>query len=203
MTRPFAMLTFDPATYGPFIAQILSEKRLMSLGPGNPAQPAPPNLTAMATNLEQAFAPHAIRDRDMAGACLAGFWLYHDYLDESHQVSQGIETPTGSYWHGVMHRREPDFSNAKYWFERVGKHPIFTPLCAEAVQLAGGVVLQLSAKFLVAQAAWDPFAFIDLCEACLAGKSPHTLLCQQIQQREWELLFDFCYRQACGILAST
>ena len=49
----------------------------------------------------------------MASACLAGLWLYHDYLDESHAVSQSIHTPAGSYWHGLMHRREPDFANPK------------------------------------------------------------------------------------------
>jgi hypothetical protein len=193
------MRTFDPHAYGPLIAQILSEQRLNSLGSGNPTQPVPANLAAMSSKLEQAFAPHPVRDSDMARACLAGLWLYHDHLDESHRVSQEIETQTGSYWHGVMHRREPDFSNAKYWFRRVGNHAIFAPLHAAAAELAGGVELQPSASFLTLQPAWDPFAFIDLCEMCLAGKSPHTHLCQQIQQQEWELLFDFCYRQACRL----
>ena len=52
----------------------------------------------------------------MAACCLAGVWLLHDYLDESHTISQRIDTPSGSFWHGIMHRREGDFSNAKYWF---------------------------------------------------------------------------------------
>jgi hypothetical protein len=193
------MFTFDPQSYGPFLGAILQEKHLNPLGPGSPTQPTPGNLAALATNLEQAFAPHPVRDPDMAAACLAGLWLYHNYLDQSHQISQGIESASGSYWHGLMHRREPDFSNAKYWFRRVGKHPVFALLHPAAAKLAAQAEQHPSIRFLATQPAWDPFAFIDLCEACLEGRSPHTLLCQQIQQREWESLFDYCYRQACGL----
>jgi hypothetical protein len=46
------------------------------------------------------------------------------------------------------------------------------------------------------QSAWDPFAFVDLCAAVLVGQAPCEELCRQIQKREWELLFDWCYRQA-------
>jgi hypothetical protein len=192
------MFTFDPESYGPFLAAILHEQPLNPLDPGSPTQPIPANLAAMATNLEQAFAPHPIRDHDMAIACLAGLWLFHNRLEESHRISQGIENASGSYWHGLMHRREPDFDNAKYWFRRVGKHPVFAPLRPAAAELAAQAAQEPSARFLMTQQDWDPFSFIDLCQACLNGRSPQTLLCQQIQQREGQLLFDHCYRQACG-----
>ena len=72
----------------------------------------------------------------MAACCIAGVWLLHDFLDESHTISQGIDTPSGSFWHAIMHRREGDFSNAKYWFRRVGQHPVFDALGQRAAELA-------------------------------------------------------------------
>jgi len=105
------MTPFDPAIYGPTVAELLRGARLAPLGPGTPDQAVRPQLAALTP--ERVFAPHPVHDRKMAEACLAGLWLLHDFLDEAHTISQDIDTPTGSYWHGVMHRREPDAANAK------------------------------------------------------------------------------------------
>ena len=77
-----------------------------------------------------------IADREMASCCLAGVWLLHDYLDESHNISQRIDTPEGSYWHAIMHRREGDFSNAKYWYRHVGEHPVFDAVRQRVAEFA-------------------------------------------------------------------
>jgi hypothetical protein len=187
---------FNPKNYGPIFAGLLQEERLNSLGPGTPNEKIRPALAAL--TIEKAFVPNQIVDADMARACLAGIWLYHDFLDESHQISQSIATTTGSYWHGIMHRREPDFSNGKYWFHRVGMHPIFASLQKAAMELAATNTAHESTAFLRQQKKWDSFAFIDLCEACVERRSPAETLCRQIQQAEWRLLFDYCYHQAVG-----
>lgn len=50
---------------------------------------------------------------------LSGLWLLAGELDRSHTLSQSIETATGAYWHGMMHRREENFWNSKYWLRFV------------------------------------------------------------------------------------
>jgi hypothetical protein len=187
---------FDSSVYGRVIAELLGEPRLPPLGPGTPNESQRARLKN--ATAESLFPDQALHDHDMARACLAGLWLYHDFLDESHALSQSIETMTGSYWHGLMHRREPDFGNAKYWFRRVGDFPTFGMLAAEAGRLAEASELAPAARFLADQKRWDPFAFIDLCEACVTGSLPLEPLCRRIQQREWELLFGHCYRAALG-----
>jgi hypothetical protein len=152
--------------------------RRRPLGAGVPDRAARGDLSRL--SVQTGFAHTIVVDPDMASCCIAGVWLLHDFLDESHTISQSIETPSGSYWHAIMHRREGDFSNAKYWYRRVGQHPVLEAISGQIGQL------------------YDPFAFVDRCEAAIRGKSADRDACLDIQQAEWELLFDFCYREAIG-----
>ena len=188
-------LNFDPKSYGAPFADLLGEERLNPLDPGSPNSKVKSPLDAL--TVQTAFT-QPVADADMANACLSAIWLYHDYLEESHKISQSISTPTGSYWHGIMHRREPDFSNSKYWFRKVGEHPVFEPLSSAASKLASTSDFHGSAAFMADQSKWDPFDFVDLCEASSEEHSPSQNLCRQVQKQEWELLFDYCYHQAIG-----
>jgi hypothetical protein len=176
------MHEFRPSDYGPVLAPLVSGDRCRDLGEGSPD--AAIRSALVAASVETAFAHAGIFDRDMAECCLAGLWLVHDFLDESHTISQGVETPTGAFWHGVMHRREGDFSNAKYWFRRVGNHEVIAQLGDLAAEFGGEL---------------DPIAFVDACREAVRSGGPNADFCRRVQQAEWELLFDFCYRRATAM----
>jgi len=167
-------------TSSPAIDELLAIPHPVSLGPGTPNKAASDKLGGL--DVAKLFAPVPIRDTEMARACLAGLWLRFDYLDESHSISQELHGPEGSFWHAIMHRREGDFSNSKYWWRRVGSHPVYAALGEEARRFG-----------VFASAKWDPNAFVDRVEA--AG-SADTEVLARLQDREWTLLFDHCRRQA-------
>jgi hypothetical protein len=120
------MARFDPARYAPTVTALLREPRLMPLDRGEPNRAALDRLSG--SDEGALFDGQPVRHREMARACLAGLWLYRDFLDEAHRISQALHSREGSYWHGIMHRREGDFANAKYWFRRAGPHPIHEAL---------------------------------------------------------------------------
>jgi hypothetical protein len=180
------------ASYGEAVATLLRDERLAELGPGQPNTAVRSQLASLRPDsLFSAKVTHP----DMAKACLAGLWLYHDFLDESHRISQELSSTAGSYWHAIMHRREPDFGNSKYWFRRVGHYPTFERLRLEAAALSARCD-DRKASFLVEQTTWDPFRFVDLCESEIGSETELEGLCRKIQHCEWWLLFDDCYQRA-------
>jgi hypothetical protein len=137
-----------------------------------------------------------IARRDEANGLLAGLWLYFDWLDQSHTISQKIESPTGSFWHAIMHRREGDFSNSQYWYARCQNHPALPTIAAQANDVinpfpADKQILKLTVH------GWNSDAFVDLVEdAYDKPEDPRHKLAVALQQLEWRVLFDHCMRAA-------
>jgi len=92
-----------------------------------------------------------------------------------------LHTAEGSYWHGILHRQEPDDWNAGYWFKRVGRHPIFGDLQAAA-----------AAAGYAAGAQWDAGAFIEFCAGARREGGEKARAAREVQHMEFALLLSWC-----------
>ena len=184
------MSIYPASQYGDVFAQLIEAAPATEVAAGEANTGGYAALQEL--SIETAFAGHAVSDHEAATACLSGIWLLHNYLDQSHVISQDLHCCAGSFWHGIMHRREPDYGNSAYWFRKVGEHPVFVDL---GVQLSQSDT-DTTDLGLICDGQWDPFAFIDLCAQASDPADETTKLCQQITCVEWQLLFDYCYHVA-------
>jgi hypothetical protein len=162
-----------------------------------------------------------------AYAILAALWLWHDGLDECHVIVQKSPdellaasrnvrrqstedvrsrdpqdqremVSTLAYWHAIMHRREGDFSNSKYWLARCRAHPVAEQIATALPALVAEHRDDAGIARIVS-GGWDPFAFVDLVEDVYERPSDErreTVIA--IQRLEWRTLFEHCLRQAVG-----
>jgi hypothetical protein len=151
--------------YPPAVAELLAIDHPTALGPGTPAE-------ALRVKIKAACA------LGLPPACTAGLWLRFDFLNESHSISQEDEgNPDRDFWHAIMHRREPDAWNSKYWWRRVGEHPVLAQLRARAVGYSYT----------------SPEAFVDFCEKVRGTGSADEEVAKRAQRLEWDLLFAWCF----------
>ena len=178
------VLTLDPDAYG----------RLVVTGGGSPE-----TQDILESLKPEELVVGGARRIDEARAMLAGLWLWHDWLDASHTISQGITSETGSFWHAIMHRREGDFSNSKYWYARSANHPSLKTLAAQAGGLLNPLPADKSLLKLTLGYAWNPNAFVDLVEELHnRPDDPRRRVAVALQRLEWRVLFDHCTRVAAG-----
>jgi hypothetical protein len=131
-----------------------------------------------------------------ADAMLAGLWLWHDGLEESHRISQSISDSTGSFWHAIMHRREGDFSNSKYWYARAAGHPVLATLAGSVGPLVNRAPADKSLLRIVANG-WNPNAFVDFVESVSADEADGRYpIAVELQKLEWRVLWEHCARGA-------
>ena len=160
---------FRAADYGPEVSAILAldgdGERLMPLVMERCSS------EAARQRLRAASPPRLFAGARAPEMAVCGLYVYFSCFEEAHAIAD-VETAEGFYWHGIVHRREPNAESAAYWFRQLGAHPIF-PMLAVA----------------------DPFAFIEMCEqARLQPGSEMETRARVVQRAEWQLLFDYCAR---------
>lgn len=129
-----------------------------------------------------------------AQALKALLHLWNDSLDAAHDLVQDMETPTGSALHGIMHRREGDFANAKYWFRRAGDHPAWHGLQARAsewLQEEGAAGRQApgsigeALRTIAAQGIWNPYLFTDAVAMTVTEGRHDEAALSALEQLQW------------------
>ncbi len=140
----------------------------------NTAPVMPLNDAGADADTVQALSAWLKQKPTISQTCLAGLWLLAGDLDRSHTLSQSIESSDGSYWHGIMHRREGDYFNAKYWMRRCNGHPVTEQLKRQVSQYR------------------DALLFVDYVERAVTKDAAMKSEAARIQWLEWQLLFAHC-----------
>ena len=128
-----------------------------------------------------------LADPTMFALVRGGLFYALDALPEAHTIFQDASGDCSSYWHGMLHRREGDFDNARYWFRRAGVLPFF----AEAHRAACA-----HSEIMARQSNWDPYLFTGQCEQARFGDDDLTGEMQALQRVEFDAIFDYCWRQS-------
>ena len=116
-----------------------------------------------------------------------GLFYALDALPEAHAIFQDATDDPGAYWHGMVHRREGDFDNARYWFRRAGVLPFFAEMHRAACT---------HSETMARQSNWDPYLFTGQCEQERFGADDLTGEMRALQRVEFDAIFDYCWRQS-------
>ncbi len=173
--------------YSEFIDRLLLAPKL--LGKLHPAEPLSYELTRRFRELDEAALTGGAPAADArAFSLVRGALLYAlDELDAAHRVFQDDSSALGSYWHGMMHRREADFDNARYWFRRAGRLGVFGRLHELA---------QDASRDMAKQPTWDPYLFTGQCEQAKFGATELIPECVALQRAEFAGMLAHCWEKA-------
>ena len=137
-----------------------------------------------------------IRDPEMAQAIACSLWLWHDWLDEAHAIAQRLHNETGSFWHAIMHRRQGDFANSKYWLKHCQAHPALRAIGNQATVLLGELPAD-NRLLRLTMDGWNAEYFVDLVEQQHARPDVDLApILVVLQLLEWRVLTEYCASMA-------
>jgi hypothetical protein len=173
--------------YPPLVAELMAEEDLLLRL--RPTEPGSPDALRSIRNAEE---------KDLTGGAVladvtypklirAGLLYAYDGIDESHRIIQEIGSTQASYWHGMIHRREGDFENARYWFRRTGKLGVFPEMHARAAEVS---------SLMGRQENWDPYILVGQCEQARFGGDVNQKELVALQKIEFQVMFDHLWEDA-------
>jgi hypothetical protein len=117
--------------------------------------------------------------------------LYHDNHDPAHNRVEDRGDRDACLIHALLHRREPDYWNAAYWFRRVSGHPIYGTATPAVIQAAQTPEARAVLERLTLSGNLDPLALVQECERM--AKRPDTqaiAYLRQVQHLEFAALVE-------------
>jgi hypothetical protein len=137
--------------YSTFITKFLREAQLPRI---SAQEPTPDNRLILRVA--------AAEDQEISGAvgsaarCVRSLlFIAAGGLDQAHRIVQEISTGDGAYIHGMVHRIEGDFDNARYWFRRAGAQPAAAEMYRRAAARS---------RTVAGHPIWDPFLVTEMVE---------------------------------------
>jgi hypothetical protein len=169
------------------LAAFLETPELAALGPG--PRPGCKSIPDLEKELTAIFRTGKLSTQSQA-LIRATIFLWHDHLDKAHSLAQDVSTIDGSLIHAIMHRREPDYGNAKYWFHRVGTHPAYKTIGQLVAKIPTSPAERILHDLFNGNETWDPFAFVDCCQEEARTPSDQESFLRQIQKAEFSALLE-------------
>jgi hypothetical protein len=162
--------------YSAFITDFLREAQLPRLSAQEPA-PDKRLIQRIAVAEDQEIA----RANGPEVRCIRSLlFIAAGGVDQAHRIVQEISTSDAAYIHGIIHRIDDDFDNARYWFRRA----VMEPASAEMYRRAAANSLTIASHPI-----WDPILVTDMVETSRTAGVTDEL--RAILMIEFEVLLQF------------
>jgi hypothetical protein len=152
-------------------------------------------------HLERGKAPSiaakAVADSGLSPLVKGALYLYLDCFEEAHNIANEREGAwEGNWLHAILHRREPDAGNAKYWYARVqAPEGAYRAIGWAAMEILGNKPpkgLEKLAEKVKKSCLWEPELFVEACDKVRQGppNSPEYQMLVRLQEIEWRNLLE-------------